>query len=70
VRKADKPYHRPVPLSYLGTLNFWNPLGHSRPVAGLLYPFFKFNYIFANHVAAERDVSNTANTDAHRRTGS
>jgi len=27
-----------VPLSWnLGTLNSWNPLGHSRPVTGLLY---------------------------------
>ena len=33
-----QPYHHPVPLSCnLGTLNFWNPLGHSRPVTGLLY---------------------------------
>jgi len=23
----------------LGTLNSWNPLGHSRPVKGLLYLF-------------------------------
>jgi hypothetical protein len=31
-------YHHPVPLSRnLGTLTFWNPLGHSRPVTGLLY---------------------------------
>jgi len=27
-----------VPLSRnLGTLTYWNPLGHSRPVTGLLY---------------------------------
>ena len=33
-----KPYHHPVPLSCnLGTLTSWNPLGHSRPVTGLLY---------------------------------
>jgi hypothetical protein len=31
-------YHHPVPLSWnLGTLTCWNPLGHSRPVTGLLY---------------------------------
>jgi hypothetical protein len=30
--------HNPVPLSCnLGTLTSWNPLGHSRPVMGLLY---------------------------------
>jgi len=33
-----KPYHHLVPLSLnLGTLNSWNPLGHSGPVTGLLY---------------------------------
>jgi hypothetical protein len=31
-------YHLSVPLSRnLGTLTSWNPLGHSRPVTGLLY---------------------------------
>ena len=31
-------YHLPVPLSWnLGTLTSWNPLGHSRPVTGLIY---------------------------------
>jgi hypothetical protein len=31
-------YHHPVPLPYnLGTLTSWNPVGHSRPVTGLLY---------------------------------
>jgi len=37
-----QPYHLPVPLSWnLGTVTSWNPLGHSRPVMGLiyLYPF-------------------------------
>ena len=30
-------YHHPVPLSRnLGILTSWNPLGHSRPVTGLL----------------------------------
>ena len=33
-----QPYHHPVPLSCnLGTLTSWNPLGHSRPVKGLIY---------------------------------
>ena len=33
-----RPYHLSVPLSRnLGTLTSWNPLGHSRPVMGLLY---------------------------------
>jgi len=33
-----QPYHHPVTLSWnLGTLTSWNPLGHSRPVTGLLY---------------------------------
>ena len=33
-----RPYHLPVPLSWnLGTLTSWNPLGHSRPVTGLIY---------------------------------
>ena len=39
--KAD---NHPVPLSCnLGTLTSWNPLGHSRPVTGLLfrYPYLK-----------------------------
>jgi len=30
-----------VPLSCnLGTLTFWNPLDHSRPVTGLLYLYY------------------------------
>ena len=33
----------PVPLSRnLGTLTSWNPLGHSRPVKGLIYLFINF----------------------------
>ena len=33
-----QPYHLPVPLSWnLGTLTSWYPLGHSRPVTGLIY---------------------------------
>ena len=36
-------YHHPVPLSRnLGTLTSWNPLGHSRPVMGLLYLYRQF----------------------------
>jgi hypothetical protein len=42
-------YHHPVPLSWnLGTLTSWNPLGHSRPVTGLLYLLFTMppvNYV-------------------------
>ena len=39
------PYHHPVLLSWnLGTLTSWNPLGHSRPVTGLLHllPFIHY----------------------------
>ena len=33
-----KTYHHPVMLSRnVGTLTSWKPLGHSRPVTGLLY---------------------------------
>jgi len=40
-----KIYHNSGPLSWnLGTLTSWNPLGHSRPVTGLLY-FFYTEYI-------------------------
>jgi hypothetical protein len=35
------PYRHPVPLSRnLGALTSCNPLGHSRPVTGLLYLFY------------------------------
>jgi len=41
-----QPYHLPVPLSRnLGTLTSWNPLGHSRPVTGLIYLFY-LSYFF------------------------
>ena len=41
MRKADNHYHHPVPLSCnLETLTSWNPLGHSRPVTGVLYLYF------------------------------
>jgi len=37
-------YHHPVPLSRnLGTLTFWNPLGHSEPVMSLIYLYL---YLF------------------------
>jgi hypothetical protein len=37
-----QPYHHPVPVSRnLRTLTSWNPLGHSRPVTGLLLPPLK-----------------------------
>jgi len=44
VKTADaqgrQPYHHPVLLSWnLGKLTSWNPLGHSRPVKGLIYLF-------------------------------
>ena len=29
----------------LGTLTSWNPLGHSRPVTGLLYLFLLLQYL-------------------------
>jgi len=36
--QGRQPYHHPVPLSWnLGTLTSWKPLGHSRPVTGLIY---------------------------------
>ena len=36
---CSQTYHHPVPLSRnLGTLTSWNPLGHSRPVMGLILP--------------------------------
>jgi len=38
-----QPYHHPVPLSLnLGNLTSWNPLGHSRPVTGLLHLYLNF----------------------------
>jgi hypothetical protein len=36
-------YHHPAPLSWnLGTVTSWNPLGHSRPVTGLIYLYLPF----------------------------
>jgi hypothetical protein len=38
VAEGWRPYHHPVLLLWnLETLTSWNPLGHSRPVTGLLY---------------------------------
>ena len=54
-----QPYHHPVPLSCnLGTLISWNPLGHSRPVMGLLYLYL---YIAeeADGVGDKRSGDNT-----------
>ena len=40
-------YHHLVPLSrYLGTLTSWNPLGHFRPVIGLLYLYLLHVYCY------------------------
>jgi hypothetical protein len=44
-----------VPLSCnLGTLTSWNPLGHSRPVTGLLYLYlylYLYNRKHAENIA-------------------
>ena len=52
VKAADalgwQPCQHPVPLSWnLGTLTSWNPLGHSRPVTGLLYLFTNYECTFS-----------------------
>jgi len=45
-----QPYHHPVPLSWnLGTLTSWNPLGHSRPVTGLLYLYLLLISVRGRH---------------------
>jgi len=47
-----QPYHHPVPLSWnLVTVTSWNPLGHSRPVTGLLYLylFYVISSLTFNH---------------------
>ena len=55
-----KPYHHPVPLSWnLGTLTSWNPLGHSRPVTGLLYFTFTFPK-YLSHGRSASDVGRNA----------
>ena len=44
--KGWQPYHNPVPLSRNpGTLTTWNPVGHSRPVMGLI-----FTYLFSSQI--------------------
>ena len=41
----------------LGTLTSWNPLSHSSPVTGLLYPLFSLGYQFKSHfIQGERQV--------------
>jgi len=53
--KDWKPYHHPLPLSWnLGTLTFWNSLGHSRPVTGLFYLYLGFWNIFPAAVYSKR----------------
>jgi len=37
-------YHFINTLSHLGTLTSWIPLGHSRPVTGLLYHLYLLLY--------------------------
>ena len=40
--------HHPLPLSRnLGTLTSWNPLGHSRPVTGLIYHYLLLHFAFS-----------------------
>jgi hypothetical protein len=60
VRKAKQPYHHPVPLSCnLGTSTSWNPLGHSRPVTGLLYHFYLCEQIGGEAVGDVGEVFST-----------
>jgi len=44
VRKADNLATILCRCDYLGTLTSWNPVGHSKPVTGMLYrlPFTVF----------------------------
>jgi hypothetical protein len=47
-----------VPLSRnLGTLTSWNPLGPSRPVTGLLYPFFYAQLYSSNKLRVVYDYT-------------
>ena len=52
-----KTSHHPVPLSWnLGTLTSWNPLGHSRPVTGLLFLFLPYSrtlYLYVNKLKSD-----------------
>jgi len=62
----------------MGTLTFWNPLGHSRPVMGLLYLLYQcedeyknicFAYstiIYAIHPQLKCGVQCNRNTDTAR----
>jgi hypothetical protein len=52
-----------MPLSWnLGTLTSWNPLGHSRPVMGLLYLYFNcnLNALYVTHNGTLTWVLNSA----------
>ena len=52
VHKADNLNHHPGPLSRnLGTLTSWNPLGHYRPVMGLIY-------LLVIHIVNMRNLKN------------
>jgi hypothetical protein len=54
--KGWQPYHHPVLLSWnLGTLNSWNPLGHSRPTTGMLY---LCNYLTTSNLIVWRGTTN------------
>jgi len=53
--------HYPVPLSFnLGNLTSWNPLGHFRPVMGLLYLLFIYSLFLA--CSCNRCTDGTNNT--------
>ena len=53
-------YHHPVLLSWnLGTLTSWNPLGHSRPVMGLLYLYLYINSAPTYHEANVSVINHT-----------
>jgi len=49
-------YHNPVPLSRnQETLITWNPLGHSRPVTGLIYLFLNSKESEFFHADKQKD---------------
>ena len=51
-------YHHPMPLSRnMGALTSWNPLGHSRPVIGVIYVFI-YSWITAQKaVSANTEIT-------------
>ena len=60
VRKDDNLTTLPVLLSWnLGALTSWNPLGHSRPVMGMLYflPVYSFISLVIKYIIAELIVA-------------